>query len=104
MFGRENNRERLRIDAYNGDGTRVQGCAVCEYRLPETVVLNLSMEYFGDPEPCEIHRAAVQKRAMMELIEFCGLDRRISVADLPEVLRRCFPAEICELCIRRCGT
>jgi hypothetical protein len=38
--------------------------------LREDAVLRLSEEFFGDPEPCMIHRSAVMNRMYMELSEY----------------------------------
>jgi len=38
--------------------------------LREEVVINKSIEFFNDPEPCMIHRSAVMKRLYMEINDF----------------------------------
>ncbi len=38
--------------------------------LREDVVIQKSIEFFDDPEPCMIHRSAVMKRLYMEIYEF----------------------------------
>jgi hypothetical protein len=38
--------------------------------LREDTVLRLSIEFFGDPEPCMIHRSAVMSRMYMELYDY----------------------------------
>lgn len=35
--------------------------------LKEEVILQKSMEFFDDPEPCQIHRSAVRVRLVAEL-------------------------------------
>lgn len=62
-----------------------------EFPLPEEIVLMLSVRYFNDPEPCEIHRAAVQKRAMLELTEVCGTSGPVALEALPAEMRAYFP-------------
>lgn len=59
--------------------------------LKEDAVLRLSEEFFGDPEPCMIHRSAVMNRMYMELLEYflnnmnCGKST-FFLAELPERL------------------
>lgn len=38
--------------------------------LKEEAIIQKSIKYFNDPEPCMIHRSAVRKRLFMELGEF----------------------------------
>lgn len=38
--------------------------------LREDAVLRLSLEFYGDPEPCMLHRSAVMNRMYMELLEY----------------------------------
>lgn len=61
------------------------------------VVLALGVEYFNDPEPCHIHRSAVHKRAMMELMECCPVETQVAVSSLAAAQRRYFPEGACEV-------
>ena len=45
--------------------------AARDFLLPENSVLQLSMEFFNDPSPCEIHRGAVRERAFQEILHAC---------------------------------
>lgn len=45
--------------------------AARDFLLPENSVLQLSMEFFNDPAPCEIHRGAVRERAFQEILHAC---------------------------------
>ena len=38
--------------------------------LKEDFVINKSIEFFNDPEPCMIHRSAVMKRTYMEFFDY----------------------------------
>lgn len=38
--------------------------------LREEVIIENSIKYFDDPEPCMIHRSAVMKRIYMEIQDF----------------------------------
>ena len=37
------------------------------FPFPEAVILEAGLEFFNDPEPCEIHRRAVQLRLCAEM-------------------------------------
>lgn len=80
------------------DGAVLSACPLGEYVLPEAVVLALSVEYFEDPEPCDIHRSAVHRRAMMELMELCPKGASLPLDALPAAMRPWFPPEAA--CIR----
>ena len=41
--------------------------------LKERVILEKSMEFFDDPEPCHIHRSAVRTRLTAEIQKECLL-------------------------------
>ena len=55
--------------------------------IPERVVLSLSVEFFGDPEPCHIHRGAVLSRVFSELHQASEGADSVTVASLPEKTR-----------------
>lgn len=75
----------------NGDGQCAYECPLDEYKLPEDAVLNLSNEFYADPEPCEIHRGAIHMRVYAEILDLCppGTVRKIS--ELDEKTRSYFP-------------
>jgi len=37
--------------------------------IKEDVIIKKSIEWFGDPDPCILHRSAVNKKAILELID-----------------------------------
>lgn len=60
--------------------------------LDETVVINKSIEFFNDPEPCMIHRSAVMKRLFAEIENYFDemLQKNIveiNIYHLPDHLR-----------------
>lgn len=57
---------RIRIDG--PDGALYDG-ALTALSVPEPLIIELSIEFFDDPEPCQIHRGAVLRRVFMELSE-----------------------------------
>lgn len=92
MFGRKktapgaarNAPQQIRVDGPAGvlyDG------ALTALTVPEPLIIELSMEFFDDPEPCQIHRGAVLRRVFMELMEL-GENSTTAAADLPDDARR----------------
>ena len=95
MFGRKKkSRGRcVMLILFDDTSREIFTCPINEYVLPDEVVLALSVEYFNDPDPCEIHRGAVHNRVMMELMDNCTLGTTYSIADLPAAMRIWFPVE-----------
>lgn len=91
MFGRKRSRITWRVAVLGADGRVLAEAPLAEFPLPEAAVIRLSVEYFNDPEPCEIHRAAVRSRAMQELHEACPDGADVAVSALPEDLRALLP-------------
>ena len=97
MFGRKKKdaapqRARItaspqRICVYGADGVLYDG-ALTALNLPEKLIIELSIEFFDDPEPCQIHRGAVMRRGFMELSEVLGENSETAASDLPDAARR----------------
>ena len=49
-------------------------------RLTDETVVRLSVHFFNDPEPCEIHRGAVRSRVYTELEEALPAGATVDVA------------------------
>ena len=49
-------------------------------RLTDETVVTLSIHFFNDPEPCEIHRGAVRSRVYTELEEALPAGATVDVA------------------------
>ena len=81
------------ISLFDANGSMLLEQEASCYELPEKIVLALSMEYFSDPEPCAIHRGAVQKRAMMELMEHTPKGAKVSLSLLPAHIRAYLPLD-----------
>lgn len=89
MFGKKR-RAVLHILLLDEKGSVKCSMPSAEYELPREVTVARSIEYFNDPEPCNIHGAAVQKRVMMEMMEACPPGKTVALADLSETQRACF--------------
>ena len=90
MLGRKTRRvPATLLCLLDAEGRPLQTLSPAELKLPEDVVLELSELYFSDPEPCHIHRAAVHKRAVMELMERCPVGESVPVTALSPIQQRC---------------
>ena len=62
--------------------------------LKEESIIQKSIEYYSDPEPCMIHRSAVMKSIYMQIYEFLqcrsleGIEK-ILLNELPKQIREC---------------
>lgn len=88
MFGRKKAAPRsapwrIRLD---GPGGALYDGALTAISVPEPLIIELSIEFFDDPEPCQIHRGAVLKRVFMELMELG--EGTTPAAELPDNARR----------------
>lgn len=81
------------LNLLDRDGKTLYQGPLKEYPLPEKTVLELSNEFFSDPEPCEIHRGAVHMRVYMELIDLCASGAPVKIAGLDERTRGYFPPD-----------
>ena len=93
MFGKKRRKTECQIIARDASGATLLAQSASEFQLPEDVTLDLSIEFFNDPQPCEIHRAAVRWRAIQQLQESCQKNVDIPLSSLDEGLRRFFPSE-----------
>lgn len=92
MFGRKKQREQItpspqRIRITGASGTLYDG-AITGLNIPEKLIIELSIEFFDDPEPCHIHRGAVLRRVFMELATVLGENSATPAGELPEAARR----------------
>lgn len=53
------------------DGQKIYNGRLSEIPIKETVILNKSVHFFNDPEPCHIHRNAVRMRLAQEILQEC---------------------------------
>lgn len=58
------------IVCMDASGAVLGRCPLNALPLREDTVIRLSIEFFGDPEPCMIHRSAVMSRMYMELFDY----------------------------------
>ena len=69
-------KQQLFVRLLSGEGVVILECNFNRLPLKEKVVLEKSVEFFSDPEPCYIHRSAVMVRLLSEIWEF--LDDRLN--------------------------
>lgn len=84
----------LEIQVLDARGERLSCGPVSRYALPEPQMLELSMEFFQDPQPCMIHRSAILCRVYGEL-EDCLRENggEMEIADLSTAVRALFEAD-----------
>ena len=87
MFGRKRRKSQPHIVVWDADRAVLADCALMELPIPESAVIALSVAFFNDPSPCEIHRGAVRWRATQELLEV-SKGKEVSVEGLnPNILQ-----------------
>lgn len=55
-----------KLELYSG-GEQIYDGFLKDIPIKETVILEKSVEFFNDPEPCHIHRGAVRVRLTAEI-------------------------------------
>lgn len=91
VFGRKNAKKaRPWLTLLDEFGNALASFPLNDIKLPENALIELSQFYFDDPEPCEIHRAAVRNRVIGELMEACSSDNRAEISALDPLVRACF--------------
>ena len=59
--------DKLSISLRNTSGETLYKGAVTDIVFPEPLIIEKSIEFFNDPDPCYIHRGAVNVRLAFEL-------------------------------------
>lgn len=95
------NRSRTvqRLSLIAADGTVLLSVPVQDMPIPEPCIIELSVLFFNDPEPCEIHRSAVRLRAVAELQAACPIGQEVPIGSLNDFQQRCF-ADFPAQCVR----
>ncbi len=70
------------IEIWDPDGHILFDGRITELAVPDRVVRDLSLKFFNDPEPCQIHRSAVLCRVFAELEAALAPGERMHVHDL----------------------
>ena len=91
MFGKWKRQRLCRIVVRGAAGEILMDADEANYTLSEAAVVALSVEFFNDPEPCEIHRAAVRHRAVQQLREACPSGVDVPADGLTSELRALLP-------------
>jgi len=80
-------RDREHVDLFSGD--------VCGLGFTSEHIVERSIAWFNDPSPCYRHRAAVEQRIIIELVDFLSRKSALGVHQLllnqlPHDLRNAF--------------
>jgi len=73
---------------YAKDGSVLYRDRLDAFPFPEAVVLSGCEKYFGDPNPCEIHRRALQVRLCAEIESILPANQKLCMDALPSVIRQ----------------
>lgn len=81
-----------KIKVYNQAGDIVFNNKIMNLQLPEHLVIEKSIKWFNDPDPCFIHKSAVMKRLFIELEDHIikESNTKVLIEELPETLQRMF--------------
>lgn len=92
MFGRKRRKAEPRAAALDAAGAVLAEAPLMEFPISEEAVVALSIEFFNDPEPCEIHRGAVRWRVLQAMKEASG-GRAVPVEALEPAIRAALPED-----------
>ncbi|MGL6174424.1 MAG: hypothetical protein ACRC1P_07420 [Cellulosilyticaceae bacterium] len=68
MFGFKSKRQKTYIRIYFAKDNKLQEYLIGEIPIREKIVIEKSIQFFDDPEPCYIHRGAVIMRLNEEIL------------------------------------
>lgn len=72
MFGRKRRKSEPLAVALDAAGAALVEAPLQDFPIPDGAVVALSIEFFNDPEPCEIHRGAVRWRVLQAMQQASG--------------------------------
>ena len=76
------------VSLRDGQGANVFEDALERLSFQEDCVIALSIEFYDDPSPCEIHRSAVILRAIEEIKLACQAPEYIEIETLSDRIKR----------------
>lgn len=84
MFGSKKKKTKKKFSIFAG-GKEVFRAPLIEIPLKEETIIQKSIQFFDDPEPCYIHRGAVVTRLADEMAQACEESGgKLSGETLPE--------------------
>ena len=94
MFRHKKNPHRLpMLTLTDESGMVIYSGRLIDMTFCEELVIALSIEFFDDPTPCEIHRSAVLSRIFLSIEDaLAGGQSPVIIASLDEDTRRLFSA------------
>ncbi len=82
MFGfRKKTAARPQITLWGSGGDPLYKGPLTGLRLTDETIVSLSVHFFNDPEPCEIHRSAVLSRVFTEIEAALSVGATVEIAD-----------------------
>ncbi len=69
MFGKKKKAEQPRISIWDSAGSILYDGLLTGMTVPYDTICDLSLQFYNDPDPCEIHQNAVLSRVFLEIQE-----------------------------------
>ena len=77
----------------NTDGSILAEAPTSIFPYEEEGIIRASIEFYHDPEPCEIHRGAIVSRSAAHLKMVCPVGKIIEVSALDPLLQALLPKQ-----------
>lgn len=72
MFNKRNKKPKTMFSFYDSQGTLLSTGELNAIPIKEAIIIQKSIEFFNDPQPCYIHRGAVTVRLLAEIESYIG--------------------------------
>lgn len=85
-------RKRPILTILGSQGEEIFKGELYSIHIPKEVIVDMSIEFFDDPEPCEIHSSAVLSRAFSEVLKVLEEREVVKLSFLSSRVQRYFKA------------
>ena len=75
------------------DGATLVEAPLSIFPYEESGIIRSSIEFYHDPEPCEIHRGAIASRSAAHFKMVCPLGKTVEVSALDPLLQALLPPQ-----------
>ena len=90
---RENQASKDVLTVWDASGTVLVQAPLQSFPFEEEGMIRSSIEFYADPEPCEIHRGAIFARSVAHFKMVCPVGEKVSVPDLDPLLQALLPPQ-----------
>ena len=77
----------------DASGRILAECPIEDFPFEEKGIIQSSIEFYRDPEPCEIHRGAVLSRSVAHFRMVCPKGEPVAVSALDPLLQALLPPQ-----------